>query len=62
MEYVSAYWYDTEEEIEYMISLSMDDVMNEFETEESYEMDFNDLVDELFGIRLLLCGGDGLLA
>ena len=47
VEYVSAYWYDTEEEIEYMISLSMDDVMNEFETEESYEMDFNDLVDEL---------------
>ncbi len=47
VEYVGGYWYDEEDDIEYMISIPMDGIMDEFETEASYEMDFNDLVDEI---------------
>jgi len=47
VEYVGAYWYDAENDIDYMISIPMAGIMDEFESEENYEMDFEDFVDEI---------------
>jgi len=47
VEFVSGYWYDEEDDIDYMISIPMADVMAEFKTDISYEMDFLDLVEEI---------------
>ena len=44
---IGAYWMDTEEDIAYLISIPMEEIVDQFETEEYYEMDFDELVDEI---------------
>lgn len=44
---VGGYWFDSSEDIAYLISIPMDEILDEFSDDSYYDMDFDDLVDEI---------------